>query len=138
MESLGKGKVKVAKSQYQVVESQREQDEQKMKEDVMLNVMQFNLQGDRCRISAKADSVGKQRYEFARERFLSGAISVTELNTAQSEMDDATTSYLQSLNDYWKYYYQIRQLSLFDYINGKNITEDFEKLVGEKIEADGK
>lgn len=135
---LGKGKVKVAKSQYQVVESQREQDEQKMKEDVMLNVMQFNLQGDRCRISAKADSVGKQRYEFARERFLSGAISVTELNTAQSEMDDATTSYLQSLNDYWKYYYQIRLLSLYDYINGRNITEDFEKLVGEKIETGNK
>lgn len=131
---LGKGKVKVAKSEYQVVESQIEQDEQELRENVTLNVLQFNLQGERCRISAKADSVGQMRYDYAKERFLNGGINVTELNTAQSEMDEATTSYLQSLRDYWSYYYEIRKLSLYDYVNDKIIDEDFEKLVGEKIE----
>ncbi len=135
---LGRGKVKVAKSEYQVVESQRLQDEQDMRENIILNVMQFNLQGERCRISAKADSVGRMRYESARERFLNGAINVTELNTAQTEMDDATTSYLQSLGDYWSYYYDIRKQSLYDYVKNAVITEDFEKLVGEKIDKNDK
>ncbi len=135
---LGKGKVKVAKSEYQVVESQRLQDEQELRENIILDVLQFNLQSERCRISAKADSVGKMRYESARERFLSGTINVTELNTAQSEMDQATTSYLQSLGDYWSYYYKIRKQSLYDYVKGSVIDEDFEKMVGEKIEKDDK
>ena len=135
---LGKGKVKVAKSEYQVVESQRLQDEQELRENIILDVLQFNLQSERCRISAKADSVGKMRYESARERFLSGTINVTELNTAQSEMDQATTSYLQSLGDYWSYYYKIRKQSLYDYVKGTVIDEDFEKMVGEKIEKDDK
>ena len=129
---LGKGKVKVAKSEYQVVESQRLQDEQQLRENIILDVLQFNLQSERCRISAKADSVGRIRYESARERFLNGGINVTELNTAQSEMDEAAVSYLQSLGDYWLYYYKIRKQSLYDYIKRMVIDEDFEKLIGEK------
>ncbi len=133
---LGRGTVKVAKSQYQVVESQIAQDEQEFRENVMLNVLQFNLQGEQCRLSAKADSVGRMRYESARERFLNGAIGVTDLNTAQTEMDEATSSYIRSLSDYWTYYYDIRELSLYDYRNRCVVTEDFERLVGEKIEKD--
>ena len=53
-------------------------------------------------------------------------------------MDQATTSYLQSLGDYWSYYYKIRKQSLYDYVKGTVIDEDFEKMVGEKIEKDDK
>ena len=131
---LGKGRVKVAKSQQEVIESQIIQKEMELKEEVMLQVLQFNLQAAQCDVSAKADNVGKLRYESARERFLNGTMTATELNIAQNEMDNATAQYLQSLKNYWNYYYTIRQLSLYDYIRNTPLDADFEELTGEKID----
>lgn len=128
---LGRGSVKVAKSRDKVVEEQIVQKEHELKEDVMFKVLQFNLQGAQCRLSAQADTVGRMRYESAKERFLNGSIGVTELNTAQTEMDDATIKYLKNLSNWWGYYYTIRQLSLYDYIRDEKINEDFEKITGE-------
>ncbi len=128
---LGRGSVKVAKSRNEVVQAQIVQKEQELRENIMFKVMQFNLQGAQCRIAAQADTVGRERYEGAKKRFLNGSIGVTELNTAQTEMDDATANYLRSLSNYWNYYYTLRQLSLFDYIKNEKLNEDFEKIVGE-------
>ena len=135
---LGKGRVKVAKSQQEVIESQIIQKEQERREDVMLQVLQFNLQSAQCEVSKKADNVGKMRYESARERFLNGTISATDLNVAQNEMDNATSQYLTSLQNYWTYYYTIRQMSLYDYIENRPLDADFEKITGEKIEKNDK
>jgi outer membrane protein TolC len=130
---LGKGKVKVAKSQQEVTESQIVQKEQERREEVMLQVLQFNLQSAQCEVSAKADNVGKLRYESARERFLNGTITATDLNVAQNEMDNATAQYLSSLQNYWNYYYTIRQMTLYDFIGDKPLDADFERLTGEKV-----
>ena len=105
------------------------QKEQEMREDIMFRVLQFNLQSQQCSVSAQADSIGRQRYENTRERFLNGTATVTDLNTAQTEMDDAITNYLNALGNYWKYYYEIRQLALYDYMNDRMLAEDFDKLV---------
>ena len=121
--------VKVAKSLNDVVEMEVAQKEQEMREDIMFRVLQFNLQSQQCSVSAQADSIGRQRYENTRERFLNGTATVTDLNTAQTEMDDAITNYLNALGNYWKYYYEIRQLALYDYMNDRMLAEDFDKLV---------
>jgi outer membrane protein TolC len=130
---LGKGKVKVAKSQQEVTESQIVQKEQERREEVMLQVLHFNLQSAQCEVSAKADNVGKLWYESARERFLNGTITATDLNVAQNEMDNATAQYLSSLQNYWNYYYTIRQMTLYDFIGDKPLDADFERLTGEKV-----
>lgn len=126
---LSRGRVKVAKSLNEVVEMEVAREEQQMREDIMFRVMQFNLQSQQCSVSAQADSIGRQRYENTRERFLNGTATVTDLNTAQTEMDEAITNYLNALENYWKYYYEIRQLALYDYINDRMLSEDFDKLV---------
>ena len=63
------------------------------------------------------------------DRFRRGTASVMELNTAQSECDTATEKYIGDLSSYWSYYYAIRQLTLFDFIEGKDIEVDFEELI---------
>lgn len=130
---LGRGRVKVAKSQDKVVELQVEQSIMEKRENILFKVLQFNIQGSQCAVSAQADTIGRERYEVTRQRFLNGAINVTELNNAQTEMDNATVRYLQDLSNYWNYYYSIRKLSLYDYLGNRKLDEDFEKLSGEKL-----
>jgi len=120
----GRGRVKVAQSQAEVVEAQIEQAQALLRENVALKVMQFNRQGSQCEVSRKAEAVGRERFAAARERFLSGAISVTELNTAQSEMESAAIRYLQDLASWWQYYYDIRRMTLYDYLKKDQIGYD--------------
>ncbi len=131
---LGKGQVKVAKSKDKVTGIEIEQSEVEQREEVLYQVMQFNFQGSQCMVSAEADEIGKERYNGVKQRFINGALSVTDLNNAQSEMDSATVRYLQDLSNYWNYYYNIRKLSLYDYINNKKLDEDFEAITGEEID----
>ncbi len=127
-----RGGVKVAKSKAEVVASQIEQSVNRINENIALKVLQFNKQGGQCMVSRRADAVGKERYASARERFLNGTLSVTDLNTAQSEMDDASLRYLTDLSNWWIYYYSIRRMTLFDYLGNKAVDADFEALSGER------
>lgn len=90
--------------------------------------MQFNNQNMQCSISARNDSIAKLRYDITMERFKNGSITVTELNTAQSEKDAAVKRYISDLNNYWEYFYALRKISLYDYITKKEITTDFNLL----------
>ena len=125
---LGRGRIKVAKSQAQVIESQIEQAENLLKEDITLQVLRFNRQGGQCEVSRKADGIGQSRYETTKQRFLNGTIGVTELNNAQEEMDSARLRYLQDLSNYWIYYYNIQKATLFNFLEGKNVDANFDEL----------
>ena len=128
---LGGGKVKVAKSQAQVVESQIEQAENQLRENITLQVLRFNQQGGQCNVSQKADQVGQSRYATTKERFLNGTIGVTELNNAQTEMDNAQLRYLQDLSNYWIYYYNIQKATLFNFITNEKVGANFDELINE-------
>ncbi|MBQ7773285.1 MAG: TolC family protein [Bacteroidales bacterium] len=128
---LGRGKVKVAKSQAQVIESQIEQAENQLRENITLQVLRFNQQGGQCNVSQKADQVGQSRYATTKERFLNGTIGVTELNNAQTEMDNAQLRYLQDLSNYWIYYYNIQKATLFNFIKNEKVDANFEELTNE-------
>lgn len=120
----GRGRLKVAQSQAEVVAAQIEQAEAQLRENIALKVMRFNRQGNLCEVSRKADIVGRDRYAAARDRFLAGSTSVNELNTAQSEMESASLRYLQDVAAWWEYYFDIRQMTLYDYLNQTRIDEE--------------
>lgn len=126
---LGKGRVKMAKSREEVVKAQIDQEMTEYKQNIFIKVIQFNNQVEQCDLSARADKIARERYEDTRERFLDGTIGVTELNNAQSEKDQASTRLITDLGNFWYYYYNIRKLSLYDYISNKDITAEFDKMV---------
>lgn len=128
---LGKGRVKTAKSRENVVRTQAELDNAERRQDLMIKVVQFNNQTRQCQISSKADSIAEQRYEAVRERFVNGTATVTDLNTAQSEKDEAAQRYINELSKYWNYYYTLRQLTLYDFISRTNISAEFDKIIGD-------
>lgn len=125
---MGRGRVKEAQAQAAVVEAQVEQAENDYRRQVYTAVGQFNSQRQQCMASERASSVASERYSLVMERFRRGTASVMELNTAQTECDSATEKYINDLSNYWNYYYALRQLTLFDFVSGKDIDVDFEEL----------
>lgn len=126
---LGKGKYKMAKSSLELTEVQLRQALQDFQQNLYLDVEKFNLQAAQVNIAAKSDTVAQKMFEVTKQRFLIGKIAVIELNNADTQKDQSRRSYISSLQSYWNYFYNLRELTLFDFINRKPLETDYDKLV---------
>ena len=98
-------------------------------QNLFLDVEQFNLQKYQVAIAAKSDTVAMKRYEVTKQRFLIGKIAVIDLNDADSRKDQNKRAYVQALQDYWNFFYNMRSLTLFDFIKRKPLETDYDKLL---------
>lgn len=99
-----------------------EQEKQNFKQQIITQVTLFNMMKDQILITAKADSIAAEKYKIARERYVLGDLSITELSIAFNENDQAKRDYVTSLRDFWGAYYQLRYLSLYDFEKKQKIT----------------
>jgi len=126
---LGRGRYKMAKSSEELTRVQVEQSRSDFEQTLLLDVQQFNMQDDQVKIAAKSDTVAAKMFEVTKQRFLIGKIDVLELNNADTKKDQNKRQYIQALNNYWTYYFNMRALTLYDFIQRKPLETDYEKLV---------
>jgi outer membrane protein TolC len=126
---LGRGRYKMAQSSLELAQVQVRQAKTDFEQNLFLDVEQFNLQRNQVAIAAKSDTVAMKRYEVTKQRFLIGKIAVLDLNDADSRKDQNRRAYVQALQNYWNYYYNIRNLTLYDFIERKPLETDYEKLI---------
>jgi outer membrane protein len=126
---LSRGRYKMAQSSEELSRVQVEQTLIDFEQNILLDVEQFNLQNDQVRIAAKSDEVAARRYEVTKQRFLIGRIDVLELNDADTRKDQNRRAYVQAIQNYWSYYYNMRALTLYDFQNQKELDADFDRLV---------
>ena len=121
---LGRGRVKVAESNQALEKSSVEQEMIDFKQAVYLKVMQFNIQQSQVQIAAKSDTVAEKRYQVTKQRYMIGKIAITDLNIAQNEKDNARRGYFDVLQTFWRNFFEIRKLTLFDFVSNKAIIID--------------
>jgi hypothetical protein len=117
-----KARIQTAIANQELVNSTVQQEELNFEQDVYLKVKQFDILRDRLLIGKESDEIADRRYFIAQKRYLIAKISITDLNIALQEKDIAKRSYLATLRDYWQSYYQIRQLTMYDFERGEVIT----------------
>lgn len=125
----GRGRVKMAESQLELANVQISQDQIDFEQNIYLQVMQFNLQDDQVNIAATAEKIAQSRYDVTKQRFLIGKIDVLNLNDALKEKDSSKRAYIAALRNYWNYFYTLRQLTLYDFLQDRSLDEDFDAIV---------
>jgi outer membrane protein TolC len=103
------------------------QDETLFEQEILTKVRQFETLRLQIEITKKSDEVAFERYNVAQNRYLIGKIDITNLNIALSEKDDAKRSYLGALRSFWTSYFELRQLTLYDFAEQKYLYNPFEK-----------
>lgn len=116
-----KSMVRRAKANRDLVEVNVQQDEINFEQEIYLQVQRFNIQAGQLETAAKADTIAQKRYEVTKARYLIGKISITDLNIAQAEKDQARMTFINALRGYWVSYYTVRSLTLYDFINDRQI-----------------
>ena len=126
---LGRGRFQMAKSSLELAEVQSRLSQIDFDQNLTLDVEQFNLQSNQVAIAAKSDTVAARMYEVTKARFLIGKISVLELNNADTRKDTNRRAYVQALQNYWTYFFNMRNLALYDFLNRKPLETEYDKLL---------
>lgn len=121
-----RGRVKMAESQLEVTKTRLEQEHDDYLQELRRKVVQFNGQPTQCRTSLRAQDIAEERYDITKRRYEIGAVSVTDLNTAQQELEAARTQYLQQLHTFWSDYFSLQRSTLYDWSRKCEIVEDYE------------
>ncbi|MGN6510203.1 MAG: TolC family protein, partial [Chitinophaga sp.] len=118
-------RVRQAKANRDLIEIDIQQAERQFEQEVYLQTQQFNIQKNLLASAAKADTIAKLRYEITKARYMIGKISITDLNLAQTEKDQASQNYVYALRNFWRAYYTVRRLTLYDFEKDEKIRYEF-------------
>ncbi|MEO6453941.1 MAG: TolC family protein [Ginsengibacter sp.] len=113
---------KTAEANLQFTEYAVEQDKQIFTQEIVTQITLFELMKQQLILTAQADSIASEKYQIAKERYVLGNLSITDLSIAFQENDQAKRDYISALRDLWGAYYQIRYLSLYDFETNQKIT----------------
>ena len=116
-----KSKIKTAEANEKFTEYAVEQDKQTFKQQIVTQVTLFNQMKEQVGLTAQADSIAGEKYKIAKERYVLGNLSITDLSIAFQENDQAKRDYVAALRDFWSAYYQLRYLSLYDFDSNQKI-----------------
>lgn len=119
----GKYKSAVNSSRYhlQSVREQLKYQKHNFEIQVETAVNNFKQLQAQLLISSKADTIAEKRYFVAKNRYLLGKISITDLGLAQEAKDEALVNYVRTLEQYWTAYYRLRSTTLYDFATGRKI-----------------
>ena len=119
----GRGKVRVAKSQLALSQTQAEQGMNDFTKNVEKLVLQFNMQARKVHIAALTSKRAEQRHTVARKLYIMGRSSILDLNAAISEKNTARRNSISTMSTYWSLYYTLRSMTAYDFEHDTPLTE---------------
>jgi outer membrane protein len=117
-----KARTRTAQANMQLVAYTVEQDKQVFAQQIVTQVTLFDMMRDQVGLTAEADSIASVKYQIAKDRYVLGNLSITDLSISFAEKDQAKRDYISALRDFWGAYYQLRYLSLYDFETNRKIT----------------
>jgi len=107
-------RVRLAESNAEVTNLSVEQSRLDLEQDVRMKVLRFNVQRERIRLAAMADTIATRRYDAAQRRFLSGRGDASMLSMVLLEKDSARRAHVDALRGFWIALFELRRATGHD------------------------
>lgn len=118
-----------ARSQREIAQSDLELEQMNIdleavnfEREIILNIKQFDLVRQQVALAQRSYDVAQRSYEIAEKRYRIGKIGITDLNQALTSRNASRRSYFEALRRFWIAYYEIRRLTLYDFINERPLV----------------
>lgn len=121
-----KGQYRMAKNNLNVIEISSKQSEISVEKEVIMAVNDFNLQQKLIENASYALDLAEKAYQLTMSRFMEGTTDMNTMTLASNRKDAATKNYIISLQSYWQSYYKIRRLTLYDFVKGISLSNEFD------------
>ncbi len=116
-----KARMGQALAQKQVTEFNIEQSLVTFEQEVQTAVRNFDQIRNQIEISKKGEEIALKRFDITNNRYLIGKVDILTLTNARSAKDQAIRTYISSLRQYWEAYYELRSLTLYDFLRGEQL-----------------
>ncbi|NGP87440.1 TolC family protein [Fodinibius halophilus] len=117
-----KAQVNAARNQQREVANSVQFQRRQFMQQVDYTVSQFLQLRGQVLLAAKADTIAQRRYQVAQNRYKIGKIDITNLFIAQDEKDSARRAYIRALRSFWTGWYNLRELTLYDFKEDEPIS----------------
>jgi len=117
-------RIKTAEANKKLTEYSVHLQETNFDQEIYTQVKQFAMIREQMQTNILADKTAQERYEIAKQRYMLGDLSITDLNIALQEKDQAKRDYVLALKNFWDAYFNIRVLTLYDFEKGIKIEND--------------
>ncbi len=114
--------IAMAKASLNFENERMASDLQALESNLVMEVILFEQLSAELERTREINVIAKERFQIAKESFVLGSLSVTDLFISQKEQDDAVRSYINTLGEYWNSYYSIRAQTLYDFEQMKPLT----------------
>lgn len=125
----GKGYVEMAKSEQKLAEITAQKALQEFQSNIITKSLEFNILREKVASAAFSDSLATESYQLTVTRFKIGKVDVLKLVSSQKAKDNAEIQYISALQDYWQNYYEMRELTLYDFENNVNLEAVFDAII---------
>jgi outer membrane protein TolC len=113
----------IAKEQLFQEQTAIEQEQIDLSREVLENLRSFNLSTESLAFLSKNRRITEEIFQLTLDQYRLGQKSITELNIARSERDQAQLRYYEELLDAVANYYTLRKLCLYDFINQRSLVK---------------
>ena len=119
---LRKAQKEIARTNLELEQLQVSLDQNNFEREITVNVNQLDLRRKQLRLQKEALDVAELRLDIAKKRYQIGKTDVLDLNAAILDHRNSIQQYYTSLWDVWEAHYQIRNLTLYDFVEGRSIV----------------
>ena len=119
-----KSRLKIALAEQKLEQYLLAQEIQNFEQEIITLVSTFEVLRLQVEITKKSDEVAQERYDVAQNRYLIGKTKITDLNIALKEKDEAKGSYIRALRAFWNAYFDLRRLTLYDFLNDELLYQE--------------
>jgi outer membrane protein len=114
-------RIKTAQSNRKLIEARVKQARLSFEQEIYTTLRQLLMIQDQTKTNAEADITASQRFEIAKKRYFLNDLSITDLNIALQEKDQARRDYIFSLKSFWNAFFNLRVLTLYDFTTNTKI-----------------
>lgn len=121
----------VRKNRYKLSERQKDaklfslrRQENDLEQNIMMTVSEFNLQDEMVKSAKEAADIAVEVFDLTMQRFMIGEANVNDLIIRSNSKDSALNSYYDEINEYWRLFYTIRKISMYDFILDKPLNTE--------------
>ncbi len=122
-----KSRMEIARSNRDLERMNIEQERISFEQEILLRVNQFDLIRKQVALAVRAYDASKKREEITRKRYFIGKIGITDLNLAIREQNEARKKHMTALRAFWLAYYELRNLTLYDFEKGESLVREVNK-----------
>ncbi|WP_086477300.1 MULTISPECIES: TolC family protein [Arenibacter] len=126
-----RGNIKTARMNKDIADIELQQDADRLQQEIAQKVIDFNLQKDLVTGALRTSEIARESYTITEKRFLSGRVGLLNLTSARKAWQSATEQYIQSLLNYWRLYYKVQELTLYDFLNDRPLWQDFDNVLND-------